>query len=74
MVLILIEKLTLPIVKEPYSEPESIDCDIKTFENLEDLEKHRSDLSYNMSEQETINYNNYLILKIQLKNKIDKNV
>ena len=53
-------KINFTDCKRAYSEPESIDCDIKTFENLEDLEKHRSDLSYNMSEQETINYNNYL--------------
>ncbi len=53
-------KINFTDCKRAYSEPESIDCDIKTFENLEDLEKHRSDLSYNMSEQETTNYNNYL--------------
>ena len=53
-------KINFTDCKRAYSEPETIDCEVKTYENLEQLEKDRSDLSYNMSEEDSNNYNNYL--------------
>lgn len=53
-------KINFTDCKRAYSEPESIDCEVKTYKNLEELEKHRSDLSYNMSEEDNNNYNNYI--------------
>ena len=53
-------KINFTDCKRAYSEPETIDCEIKTYKNMEELEKHRSDLSYNMSEEDSNNYNNFL--------------
>ncbi len=46
--------------KKAYSEPESIDCSLETFNSLEELEKHRKNISYKMNDTDNKNYNHYL--------------
>jgi len=49
--------------KRAYSEPESLDCSIETFGSLEELEKHRKDISYKMNSEDSDKYNQYLEYK-----------
>ena len=46
--------------KRAYSEPESLDCSIETFGSLEELEKHRKNISYKMNDEDNNKYNQYL--------------
>ena len=46
--------------KIAYSEPESLDCSIETFGSLEELEKHRKNISYKMNDDDNSKYNHYL--------------
>ena len=49
--------------KRAYSEPESLDCSIETFGSLEELEKHRKNISYKMNDEDNDKYNKYLDYK-----------
>ena len=49
--------------KRAYSEPESLDCSIETFGSLEELEKHRKNISYKMNDEDNDKYNQYLEYK-----------
>ena len=49
--------------KRAYSEPESLDCSIETFGSLEELEKHRKNISYKMNDDDNDKYNKYLDYK-----------
>ena len=64
--------------KKAYSNPEDLSSiDVSSFNSIDDLEKHRSNISYEMSKQDLEKYNNYLkleeIKKIQKQKKIEKN-
>ena len=63
--------------KKAYSNPEDLsNIDVSSFNSIDDLEKHRSDISYKMSNEDLEKYNNYLkleeIKQLQKQKKIDK--
>ena len=59
------KKCTILIVKKKvYTAPEDMsNIDLESFNSLDDLEKHRSKISYNMSDDDTQKYNKYLELQ-----------
>ena len=64
--------------KRAYSAPEDLSSiDVTSFNNLDDLEKHRSNISYKMNSNDTEEYNKYLELQklkdLQKQKKIEKN-
>ena len=64
--------------KKAYSNPEDLSSiDVSSFNSIDDLEKHRSNISYQMSNEDLDKYNNYLKLKeikeAQKQKKIEKN-
>ena len=64
--------------KKAYSNPEDLtSIDVSSFNNIDELEKHRSNISYEMSKNDLDKYNNYLkleeIKKLQKQKKIEKN-
>ena len=64
--------------KKAYSGPEDLSSiDVSSFNSIDDLEKHRSNISYEMSKEDLDKYNNYLKFKelqeIQKRKKIEKN-
>lgn len=64
--------------KKAYSNPEDLSSiDVSSFDNIDDLEKHRSNISYEMSKDDLEKYNNYLkleeIKQLQKQKKIEKN-
>ena len=63
--------------KKAYSDPEDLsNIDVPMFNNIDDLEKHRTNISYEMSNEEIDKYNNYLkleeIKQLQKQKKIEK--
>ena len=64
--------------KKAYTAPEDMsNIDLETFNSLDDLEKHRSKISYNMSDDDTQKYNKYLelqqIKELQRQKKVERN-
>ena len=64
--------------KRAYSAPEDLSSiDVNSFNNLDDLEKHRSNISYKMNTNDTEEYNKYLefqkLKDLQKQKKIEKN-
>ena len=63
------QKIHFTDCKRAYSEPEELlDTQMETFNNLDELEKHRSNISYKMDDENIEKYNKYLELQ-QLKEK-----
>ena len=63
--------------KKAYSNPEDLSSiDVSSFNSIDDLEKHRSGISYKMSNDDLEKYNNYLkleeIKQLQKQKKIEK--
>ena len=71
------QKMHFTDCKKAYSEPEAMMDSLESFNNLEELEKHRSNISYDMNEEDLDKYNKYLEFKklqeIEKKKKIERN-
>tara|TARA_Y100000817_G_C16833378_1_gene534543 strand:+ start:155 stop:1231 length:1077 start_codon:yes stop_codon:yes gene_type:complete len=64
--------------KRAYSAPEDMSSiDFESFNSLDDLQKHREKISYNMSDDDTQKYNKYLelqnIKELQRQKKVERN-
>ena len=50
--------------KKAYTAPEDLSSiDVSGFDNMDDLEKHRSKISYSMNNEDSEKYNNYIELE-----------
>ena len=72
------QKIHFTDCKKAYSEPEQLlDTQLETFNSLDDLEKHRSNISYKMDNEDLDKYNKYIELQkmkeLQKQKKIEKN-
>lgn len=71
-------KINYTDCKRAYSNPEDLsNIDIESFNSIDDLEKHRSNISYKMSDSDNDKYNKYLealrLQDLQKQKKIERN-
>ena len=58
------QKIHYTDCKKAYTAPEDLSSiDVSGFDNMDDLEKHRSKISYSMNKEDTEKYNNYIELE-----------
>jgi curved DNA-binding protein CbpA len=71
------KKINYTDCKRAYTAPEDLNSiEMDSYNNIDELEKHRKNISYNMSDEDKHKYNNFIelnrIKELQRQNKIEK--